>query len=112
MEAEGGGESPKTGQTSPKPNRISVANVKSHISGSTHDDEVVTKNPSMGNMLLGSNSNIFKFPQTVDTRNSVNLNSNLNQNSTQRDKAKVEEEKKPPVALAGGTKNLFENFFK
>ena len=77
-EHEGGGDSPKTGHTSPKPNRLSVANIKSHISGSTHDDEVVTKNPSLGNVLLGSSSNIFKFPQTMDTRNSVNLNSNLN----------------------------------
>lgn len=78
-EHEGGGDSsPKTGHTSPKPNRLSMANIKSHISGSTHDDEIVTKNPSLGNMLLGSSSNIFKFPQAVDTRNSVNLNSNLN----------------------------------
>ena len=55
-----------------------MAIIKSQISGSTQRDEsVITKTNSIANNII-SNGSLFQMPKTVDFRNSVNLNNNLN----------------------------------
>ena len=73
----------------------------------------------MGNNIISAGS-LFNMPKTMDLRSSVNLNNNLNQNSTYRGKLETTEENEiiettnivPSFKIGGPIGNNLQNYFK